>query len=320
MAKHQLTQQEIDSVFDAATGVRATTTDSVVPFDFRRLDRIPKSRVSAIHFLHEAFVRSLSSSLTVYLRSFVSGSLISVEQLPYSDFTETLPAPTCLVYLSMDPYQGHALIEVNPTLVGPILDLVLGGNGKVKTELDREITEVEKLLMEGFFQVVTHDLRQIWKPVAAIGFATTGIETSPQLSGRFVPSEAVVAVAMELRIGENIGMLNLAIPSITLKTIGQRFDLQWTSNRSENPATALAIKRKLARELNVTLECVYSRNTILMRDLLNLSVGKVLTLGPAFDETWDILVNGIPKFKGTVGVSAKNQLSVVLEGEASDCD
>jgi flagellar motor switch protein FliM len=57
-----------------------------------------------------------------------------------------------------------------------------------------------------------------------------------------------------------------------------------------------------------------------MRDLLNLSVGKVLTLGPAFDETWDILVNGIPKFKGTVGVSAKNQLSVVLEGEASDCD
>ena len=318
MAKHQLTQQEIDSVFDAATGAHPAATDSVVPFDFRRLDRIPKSRVSAIHFLHEAFVRSLSSNLTVYLRSFVSGSLISVEQLPYSEFTETLPTPTCLVYLSMEPYQGHALMEVNPTLIGPVLDLLLGGNGKVKTELGREVTEVEKLLMEGFFQVITHDLRETWKPVAAIGFATSGIETSPQLSGRFVPSEAVVAVAMELRIGENVGMVNLAIPSITLKTIGQRFDHQWTSNRSENPATELAIKRKLARELKVTLECVYSRNTILMKDLLTLSAGKVLTIGPAFDETWDILVNGTPKFRGTVCVSPKNQLTVVLEGAASD--
>jgi flagellar motor switch protein FliM len=315
MVKHQLTQQEIDSVFDAATGARPAFTDGVVPFDFRRLDRIPKSRVSAIHSLHEAFVRSVSSSLTVYLRSFVSGSLISVEQLPYSDFMETLPTPTCLVYLSMDPYQGHALIEVNPTLIGPILDLVLGG--KVTTELGREITEVEKLLMEGFFQVVTHDLREIWKPVAAINFAASGIETSPQLSGRFVPNEAVVAVAMELRIGENIGMMNLAIPSITLKTVGQRFDQQWTSHRSDNPTTELAIKRKLARELNVTLECVYSRNTILMKDLLSLSVGKILTLGPAFDETWDILVNGTPKFRGAVCVSPKNQLTVVLDG-ASD--
>jgi flagellar motor switch protein FliM len=322
MVKHQLTQQEIDSVFDAAAGAHAASTDSVVPFDFRRLDRIPKSRVGAIHFLHDAFVRSLSSSLTVYLRSLVSGSLISVEQLPYSDFTETLPTPTCLVYLSMDPYQGHALIEVNPTLIGPILDLVLGGNGKVKTELGREITEVEKLLMEGFFQVVTHDLREIWKPVAAINFAGSAIETSPQLSGRFVPSEAVVAIAMELRIGENVGMVNLVIPSITLKTVGQRFDQQWTSNRTENPATEIAIKRKLSRELKVTLECVYSRNTILMKDLLSLSVGKILTLGPAFDENWDILVNGTPKFRGTVRVSPKNQLAVVLEGaaSASDCE
>jgi len=320
MVKHQLTQQEIDSVFDAATGARPAAPEGVVPFDFRRLDRIPKSRVSAIHFLHEAFVRSLSSSLTVYLRSFVSGSLISVEQLPYSDFTETLRTPTCLVYLTMDPYQGHALIEVSSTLIAPILDLVLGGNGKVKSELSREITEVEKLLMEGFFQVVTHDLREIWKPVAAIGFATSSIETSPQLSGRFVPSEAVVAIAMELRIGENIGMMNLAIPSITLKTIGQRFDQQWTSHRSESPATELAIKRKLARELKVTLECVYSRNTILMRDLMNLSAGQIITLGSAFDETWDILVNGTPKFRGAVCVSPKNQLSVVLEGAASDCE
>jgi flagellar motor switch protein FliM len=311
--KHQLSQQEIDSFFNAATGASPTIDAGAAPFDFRRLDRIPKSQVSAIHFLHEAFVRSLSSSLTVYLRSYVSGSLISVEQLPYSDFAEALPTPTCMVYLRMDPYEGHALIEVSPTLIAPILDLVLGGNGKVTTVLDREITEVEKNLLEGFFQIVTHDLRETWKPVVAVTFATSAIETSVQLSGRFVPTEAVVAVAMEMRIGESTGMVNLAIPSLTLKTMGQKFDQQWASHKSENPAAELAIKRKLARSLQVTVECQHSGATISLKDLLNLAVGDILTLRPGLDETVDVLVNGKPKFKGFLGVSAKNSRTVVLE-------
>jgi flagellar motor switch protein FliM len=311
--KHQLSQQEIDSFFENATGTHATAEASAPPFDFRRLDRIPKSQVSAIHFLHEAFVRSLSSSLTVYLRSFVSGSLISVEQLPYSDFAEALPAPTCMVYLRMDPYEGHALIEVSPTLIAPILDLVLGGNGKLTTGLDREVTEVEKTLLEGFFQIVTHDLRETWKPVVNVSFATSAIETSAQLSGRFVPTEAVVAVAMEIRVGESVGMVNLAIPSLTLKTMGQKFDQQWTAHKAENPATELAIKRKLAQSLQLTVECQYSHTTMGLKDLLSLSAGDVFSLEPGFDESVDVLVNGRPKFKGFLAVSARNSRTVVLE-------
>jgi flagellar motor switch protein FliM len=311
--KHQLSQQEIDSFFDAATGSHPSAEAGAIAFDFRRLDRIPKSQVSAIHFLHEAFVRSLSSSLTVYLRSFVSGSLISVEQLPYSDFAEALPTPTCLVYLNMEPYEGHALIEINPALIGPILDLVLGGSGKIKTEMDREITEVEKTLLEGFFQIVTHDLRETWRPIVEISFFTSAVETSPQLSGRFVPTEAVVAIAMELRVGEAVGIVNMAIPSITLKTMGQRFDQQWTTHRLENPAIESGIKRKLARELQVTLECEFQHASIGMRDLLNLSAGDIFTLGSAFDETVDILVNGTPKFRGALTASPRKSRTVVLE-------
>jgi len=311
--EHQLSQQEIDRAFDAATGARPSANDGAVPFDFRRLDRIPISQINAIHSLHEAFVRNLSSSLTIYLGSVVSGSLSSVEQLPYSDFVEALPTPTCLVYLNMDPCQGHALIEVDPTLIALILDLVLGGGGRTKTGLDREVTEVEKNLLDGFFHIVTSDLRETWKPVDVLSFAMSAIETSPQLSGRFVATEAVVAVAIELRIGETAGMVNLAIPSLTLKTIRQRLDQQRTSHRSENPATELAIKRKLARDLKMTVECEFSGAMIGLRDLLSFSPGDVLMLGPEFDGEVDILVNGTPKFTGSLGVSPKNRQMVVLK-------
>jgi len=311
--KRQLTQQEIDSFFNAATDPNVSADAGAAPFDFRRLDRIPKSQVNSIHFLHETFVRNLSSSLTVYLRSFISGSLISVEQLPYTDFVEALAMPTCLVYLTLDPYEGHALLEVSPSLIASILDLVLGGNGKFATELTREITEVERNLLEGFFQIITRDLRETWNPVVAVAFETNSIETSVQLSGRFVPTEAVVTIAMEFRIGQNTGMMNLAIPCITLKTMRQKFEQQWTSHKAENLATELAIKRKLAQSLEVTVDCEQSGATIALKDLLNLSVGSILTLAPGFDKSVDVLVNGIPKFKGLLTEGDNEGRAVVVE-------
>jgi flagellar motor switch protein FliM len=315
--KQQLSQQEIDSYFDAADVTRPPSDVAAVPFDFRRLDRIPKSLVGSIHTLHEVFVKSLCSNLTVYLRSFVSGSVTSVEQMPYTDFAEALPASTCLLYLTLDPYEGYAIVEASPPLVASVLELVLGGSGKVETELNREITEVEKPLLEGFLHIVTQNLRETWKPVVAVSFATNAIETRTQSSGRFVPTEAVVAVAMELRIGDRGGMLNLAIPSIALKTMGQRFDQQWTNRRSENPATELAIRRKLARDLQVTLGCQYSGDSIGLRDLLGLSVGDVVIL-PGFDETVDVLVNGTAKFRGALRVSQNNRRAVAIQHRCAD--
>jgi flagellar motor switch protein FliM len=308
--KHQLSQQEIDSFFNS--GDRRPDVGAV-PFDFRRMDRIPKSQVSAIHFLHDAFVRTFSSSLTVYLRSVVTGSLISVEQLPYSDFAEALTTPTCLVYMDMAPYEGSALVEVSPSLVFPVLDLVLGGNGKIKTEMNREITQMETTLLEVFIQLISKDLHEAWKTIVNVEFMSSPMETRPQLSGRFVPTEAVVAVAMEFKVGESTGMLNLVIPSITLKSMGNKFDPQATARRAENPLTEVAIKRKLKGELAVKVECEYSHEKIRMRDLLNLTAGDVFKLGPGIDEAGDLLVNGVPKMRGYLAVSPKNTRTVVVE-------
>ncbi len=310
MIKHQLSQQEIDSFFQSA-GTKEKGPDAAVPFDFRRLDRIPKSQIGAIHHLHETFVRTLSSSLSAYLRSFVSGSLISVEQLPYTDFAEALTSPTCMAYFGMQPYEGHSLIEVNPSLIAPILELVLGSNEKVVAELNREMTEVEQELIEGFFQILAHDLRETWKPVVEMDFAINSVETRPQLSGRFAPTEAVVAIAIELRIGDSAGMINVAIPSITLKMIGQRFDQQWTVHKSANPAIEMAIKRNLSRQLQVTVDCELAGETISLRDFLSLAPGDLLQGGAVLEGPASIVVNGVPKFQAALETEGNRLVAVI---------
>ncbi|SPE31137.1 hypothetical protein SBA3_1750012 [Candidatus Sulfopaludibacter sp. SbA3] len=74
----QLTQQEIDAVFQKVKGTVSDSAKKAVAFDFRRPDRIAKSQVRAIHLLHENFVRNLASSLSAYLRSYLTVNLISL--------------------------------------------------------------------------------------------------------------------------------------------------------------------------------------------------------------------------------------------------
>ncbi|MCX6627168.1 MAG: hypothetical protein NTW28_06020 [Candidatus Solibacter sp.] len=85
----QLSQQEIDAAFQNLQGRKREAP--AVKFDFRRPDRIPKSQVRAIHLLHDTFVRNLVSSLSAYLRSYLTVNLVSVEQLSYAEFLDGLP-------------------------------------------------------------------------------------------------------------------------------------------------------------------------------------------------------------------------------------
>src|SRR3954452_1238347 len=199
MANRQLSPQEIDAVFQNTQGRQPDRPGSkrAALFDFRRPDRIAKSQLRAIHVLHDNFVRNLVSSLSAYLRSYLIVNLVSVEQLSYAEFLECLPSPTCIVALGLRPYDGNAVLEMNSSLIFPILEILLGGDGKLQFNAQREITEIEQVLLDGLFRLILRDLTEAWKLVTPIEFAIETVETDPQFLRILAPTEAVVAVAIE---------------------------------------------------------------------------------------------------------------------------
>src|SRR3984893_9370841 len=132
MADRVLSQEEIDKVFLSRSGAPAAdaASSNAQPYDFRRPDRIAKDQLRAIHLLHENFARSLASSLSAYLRTYAIVNLVSVEQLSFLEFSQCLPSPSCLVTLDMKPFEGAAGLEINPALVFPIIEMLLGGSTK----------------------------------------------------------------------------------------------------------------------------------------------------------------------------------------------
>jgi len=152
-----LSQDEIDKVFrNLKDQDEDTVAKRAAVYDFRRPDRIAKDQLRSIHLLHDNFARNLASSLSGYLRAYVIVNLVSVEQLSFAEFTQCLQSPTVLVSLGMKPFDGNAVMELNPSLVFPLLEMLLGGNGKGGV-LTRETTEIEQSILDTLFRIILHD-------------------------------------------------------------------------------------------------------------------------------------------------------------------
>jgi len=301
----QLSQVEIDGVFQSLRERKREVP--AVKFDFRRPDRIPKSQVRAIHLLHDTFVRNLVSSLSAYLRSYLIVNLVSVEQLSYSEFLDGLPSPTCMVSLGLRPYDGNGVLELNPSLVFPILEMLLGGSGKTSPPMQRDITEIEQKLLDGLFRIILGDLREAWKGVTAVDFTIEAMETEPQLLHILAPNEAVVAIAVEVRIGATVGMMNIAMPSIVIKMMRQKFDQQWSVRKTHASEAEQERVLRILRGSSLTLEGRLSGPTLTVEDLLTLDEGHLMTFDYPVGRPIDLLVNGAARFTGRIVASGRKR-------------
>jgi flagellar motor switch protein FliM len=305
-----LSQNEIDSVFRSKQGSKLEdrSSSSAQAYDFRRPDRIAKDQLRAIHLLHDNFARSLASSLSAYLRAYVMVNLISVEQLSFLEFSQCLPAPTCIVSLGMRPFDGSAVLEMNPSMVYPILEMLLGGSGKTAFKSNREITEIEQSILDGLFRIILHDLKEAWSPISQINFTIETHETEPQLLQILAPNEAVVTIGMEIRIGDVAGMMNLGIPSIIIKMLRQKFDQQWSVRKSESTEEERTRMLRLLKPSILKFDSRLQGPTLTVEQMLQLGDGDVLAFDYPIDKPVDLLINGSLKFQGRVLTNGRKRM------------
>jgi len=310
----QLSQNEIDRLFrkfGEGASSQAAPAKAAVSYDFRRSDRIPKDQLRSIHLMHDFLARNLASSLGAYLRAYVTVSLVSVEQLSFGEFLQYLPTPTCVSSIGMRPMDGNSVLELNPSLVFPILDLLLGGEGKAMFEEVREITEIERTIMEGVVRIVLHDLHEAWAPIANIEFKIDATETQPQLMQILSPNEAIVAIGFEITMGEARGMMNFGIPSILIKMMGQRFEQQWSVRRRGGARSDGERMRTLIRNAPVVVDARLRGGSLRVDRLLDLAPGDVISLEVPAGRPADVRVNGKLKFQGEI-VAAGTRRGVLI--------
>jgi len=323
-----LTQEEVDALLEAVaaedesamvveddlTDKRQATGKKFSIYNFRRPDRISKEQLRSLHFMHDRFARNFSSSLSAYLRTIVEVNLLSVEQLSYAEFLLSLPDPSCFNAISLRPLEGNAALELNPSIVFPVIDKMLGGHGN-PLESSRRITEIEQSVIEGVIKLALEDLRETWYQVTEVEPRLEAKETSPQLIQIVTPNEVVVLIVFELKMGDVNGLMNLCIPTAMLEPLQGKFDTEWsTGSRREVEPHELAALKKLILDSNHRINVDIVGTKLSINDLMNLGEHDLVLLDLDVNSPIHLSVGNTPKIEGVLAQRKGVRTFVVKKG------
>ncbi|MBV8866435.1 MAG: flagellar motor switch protein FliM, partial [Acidobacteriaceae bacterium] len=258
-----------------------------------------------------------AASLSAYLRSYVVLNLVNLSQISYAEFLEGLESPTCLAYLGMPPYDGTAVLELDITLVYSLIELLLGSKARSATTVQRSITDIEKNLIQTLLRVMLRDLSEAWKSVAEISFGVQSLASEPQLQHVLAHGQAVVVIAVEMRVGTFSGLMNLAIPSILIKRLRNKFDQVRQVRRAESSERDQQHLKRLIQEATVSIEARLNAGMISARTLLDLEAGDTLVLEQGTDSEISGLLNGREKWRGMV-VSSKEKFFFTVNTQLAE--
>lgn len=321
-----LSQDEIDALLsalnrgevDAEELKQEKTRKKIRIYDFRRPNKFSKDQLHTMQVIYENYARSLGTYLSAQLRAAVTCDVLSVEQLTYDEFIRSIPNPTILCIFSMPPLEGNGIFEINPNLGFAMLDRLFGGPG-LPPEKIRVLTEIEETVMERIAQRMMSYLEEPWSSIVPIQAFLERIDTNPQFTQIVSPSEMVVIVSLETKMGEVLGMINICIPFLVLEPIIGKLSVHYyysSSIKTKSQGNAEAIKQKL-QDTRLPLKVILGRTTITVKDLLELSVGDVVPLERSIHQPLEAVIGERTKYLVKPGVSG-NKLAVqvvqVVEG------
>ncbi len=326
MSDDILTQAEVENLLNAMeTGGVAAAMEEASPstsapsakitlYDFKRPERVGKEQMRALQTLHEGFGRNFGAALSALLRGVVEVKLTSVDQLTYSEFVFSLENPTCFNLLKAEPLEGSLILDINPSILYPMIDRLLGGGRESGPLARRPLTEIELRLVSRITDLFLKELKHAWENVISLELSVERVESNPQLVQIVPPNEVVVLISFELTIGDTRGMMNLCIPFNAIERIGNKLSANtWVSygRREPTPETIAQIGNRLQGSL-VEMVVELAATRISAGDLIGLRVGDIITTEKDTSSPLLVSVEGVPKFRAKPG-AYKGRKAVCVE-------
>ena len=310
-----LSQSEVESLLAALDpgsaapqeeGETPESTSQVSVYDFKRPERVSKEQMRTFQGVHEGFSREFGAALSAMVRTIVECKLISVDQLTYSEFVFSLENPTCFTLLKAEPLDGHIIMDLNPSIIFPIIDRLLGGGRTLAQSVPRRpLTEIELNLVSRITDRAIAALKNAWGSVCDLNLAVTQVESNPQLVQIVPPNEVIVLVSFEISMGEMRGIMNLCIPFNTIEPLAGKLSANtWSTYTQKQPDRRQTLNLQTGVS-NARVEMVVNlaATRLSAGELMGLAVGDVIVTENDSHGPLEVCIEGRPKFTGLAGLA-----------------
>jgi flagellar motor switch protein FliM len=263
--------------------------------NFRYAGRLSNENARALTALHEKFAINVTTALELYLGASLHLKLISLEQLAITDYISGVASNSYLMPCALSLMECNVLMEMDITLVYPIIDLLLGGAG-TDSEDSRELTEIDEDLMQSVTGLIVKQLERSWQSLSLS--LTPGRCIKPAMIPQsFLLNEKLVLLMFEMTLGEITGPFCLVLPTsfvgFLLRHLKAAQSKKTSSLRTiRNPTLR---ERILDCDFDVAADITHIR--VLVKDLIELKPGKILRMNAPVKNSGRITVEDTEIFE-----------------------
>jgi flagellar motor switch protein FliM len=265
-------------------------------------DSDPLARLRTIG---ESYGRNLATALSGMLRTLVEVKLAGIEECSDREFLLHCDDPTYLNVLQAESVEERFLLDINLSILFPIIDRLLGGGRAASPPLRRPLTEIENRLAGRITTVLLDELRHTCKGTLELRFAVEQTESDPQAVPTTTLNPNMFRVQFDLLLAGAHGVVNLGIPVSAMERID-----------SSGAASASGTTSLDGNYVPVVAELTTTK--IRTADLAGLEVGDIITTEQKVDEPIVIRIDGAPHFLARSGACNGRKAIRIVKPLAAD--
>jgi flagellar motor switch protein FliM len=248
-------------------------------------------QLGRLRTLHEGLARDFGVALSALLRTPIGVTLSSVDQLTYGQFACNVECPACFYVLKADALNDWALLDIEPAILHPMIDRLLGGAGDDGSPPERPLTDIEWCLATRLVRLFLQECRAAWANVLDLKLDVLQTESNPRLLRALPADEPVVLMAFRLAMGDLWGGLRFCLPARMIERLDDRLSSSLPAAMARPAPGGLA-------EVCVTL----AETPIAGADLADLRVGDIIATETAAGSPAVVSIEGVARFRAKAGV------------------
>lgn len=307
MAGISLNPDEINALMSAIHDGRVTpeapkSRGAAVQYDLTSQDRVIRGQMPTLDAINEQIASAFGVGLAGRTRLSVRVTCGPSSLLRFGDFNSLLAPPATVCVLSLGKAGAQALLVLEPGLGDAMIAAALGDkSGKPEEstqagELRHDLTNVERSVLRRLMSIFTEAMFLAWGPVLPFRPEVIRFETDPRLAVIAPVNEAAVLSSFELD-GAIHGLMQLAIPYTAVEPARKALTSppKLTSSADSRFASQLADE---ISQVPVNLRVELGRAKLTLRELLELELGDLVTLGTSEGVPLPVFVEGRAKLRG----------------------
>lgn len=278
-------------------------------YNFSRAGHLGPEQMRNLAMMQEQLARSITHTLSAWLRTAFLVTTQSTEQKPFSTFVGAIPEVSYVSSLRLEPFGAHAALHLDLSLALPIVDVLLGGTGRA--EDTRDLTEIEESILHAVTEMIVRELNKAWHG-SSLDILLEKRERGSQLHRLMAQTEKTVCFHWSIAMPDAAGSLVICLPSVIVSSALRNMAALRERPRRHDESSSLHIQQRLSQSsFPVSLRLPPVR--LHTDDLSHLHSGQILRMPLPQTEMAELVIGDTPVFRALPARAGEHRAAHIAE-------